>query len=183
MRRHGDPLPAPAIIIMGVSGSGKSTLATLLAERCACPFLEGDNFHSEANVAKMRRGEPLTDDDRWPWLDKLGAAIGAAARADGMVVATCSALKHVYRERLRSAVALPTTFILLEASREELTQRLTSRAGHYMPASLLDSQLAVLEHPQESEGALTLDGMLPPAELADDVMEWLGVDAVARKHA
>ncbi|WP_442679878.1 gluconokinase [Sphingomonas sp. ASY06-1R] len=176
MRRHSERLPAPAIIIMGVSGSGKSTLAALLAERFACPFLEGDTFHSEANVAKMRRGEPLTDDDRWPWLDQLGVAIGAAALAEGRAVAACSALKRVYRDRLCTAIGLPTRFILLEASREELSRRLNTRTGHYMPASLLDSQLALLEAPAADEPALTLEGNLPPAEMLDQAIAWLDAD-------
>lgn len=176
MRRQGEQIPAQAVIIMGVSGSGKSTLASLLAERLACPFLEGDTFHSEANVAKMRGGEPLTDADRWPWLDRLGTAIGAAARAENMAVAACSALKHVYRDRLRAAIGLPATFVLLEAKREELMRRLNSRPGHYMPSSLLDSQLTLLERPDSDEQSLTLDSMLAPADLADRVMQWLGRD-------
>ncbi len=93
----------------------------------------------------MRRGEPLTDADRWPWLDRLGAAIGAAARAEDVAVAACSALKRIYRDRISHAIGVPTTFILLEAGREELERRLTSRPGHYMPASLLDSQFSVLD--------------------------------------
>jgi gluconokinase len=176
MRRHREQLPAPAIIIMGVSGSGKSTLAALLAEQYACPFLEGDTYHSEANVAKMRRGEPLTDDDRWPWLDQLGTAIGTAALAEGRAVAACSALKRVYRDRLCAAIGLPTRFILLHVSREELTRRLTRRTGHYMPASLLDSQLALLEMPDADEPALTLEGTLPAAEMLNRAIAWLDAD-------
>ncbi len=176
MRRHGGSSPAEAIIVMGVSGSGKSTLAALLAERFGCPFLEGDSFHSEANVAKMRRGEPLTDDDRWPWLDHLGAATGAAAQANRRAVAACSALKRVYRDRLRAAIGLPTRFILLQANREELTRRLNNRPGHYMPASLLDSQLALLELPGADEHALLLEGTIPPAAMLDRAAAWLDID-------
>ena len=171
MRRQGEQ--TRAIVIMGVSGSGKSTLASLLAEQLGCPFFEGDTFHSEANVAKMRGGEPLTDADRWPWLDKLGTAIGTAARTDGIAVAACSALKHVYRDRLRAAVGLPIAFISLEVGREELVRRLSNRAGHYMPPSLLDSQLAILERPDANERSLTLDSMQSPGALAEQVITWL----------
>lgn len=173
MQRKSERGRAPAIVIMGVSGSGKSTLATVLAAKLGCPFLEGDDFHSAANVAKMRGGEPLTDADRWPWLDRLGAAIGAAAARDGITVATCSALKRVYRDRLRTAIALPTAFVLVTAGRGELARRLTARHGHYMPATLLDSQLAILERPDAEELALTLDGSFAPELLADQVVGWL----------
>ena len=173
MRRQGERLSAQAIVVMGVSGSGKSTLASLLAERLGCPFLEGDSFHSAANVAKMRGGEPLTDADRWPWLDQLGAAIGDAVKREGAAVAACSALKHVYRDRLRTAIGAATAFVLLEVGREELIRRLDNRLGHYMPASLIDSQLATLERPEAEEYSLTLDSMLAPERLADRVMDWL----------
>jgi len=173
MRREGERRSAQAIIIMGVSGSGKSTLAALLADRLACPFFEGDSFHSEASVAKMRAGQPLTDADRWPWLDRLGAAIGFAATGQGRSVAACSALRRAYRDRLRAAIAAPTAFVLLEADRYELTRRLENRPGHYMPASLLDSQLATLEKPQTDELALALDSTLPPELLANRVLDWV----------
>ena len=173
MPREGERRSTQAIIIMGVSGSGKSTLAALLADRLACPFFEGDSFHSEASVAKMRAGQPLTDTDRWPWLDRLGAAIGSAVAGQRRSVAACSALRRAYRDRLRAAIAAPTVFVLLEADRYELTRRLENRPGHYMPASLLDSQLATLEKPQTDELALALDSTLPPELLADRVLDWV----------
>ena len=173
MRRQGERTSARAIIIMGVSGSGKSTLASLLAEKLACPFLEGDAFHSTANVAKMRRGEALTDADRWPWLDRLGTAIGVAVAGEGLAVAACSALKRAYRDRLRAAAVAPALFVLLEVERGELVRRLHNRTDHYMPASLLDSQLAILETPGTDEMALTLDSSQPPHLLADRVAAWL----------
>jgi gluconokinase len=173
VRRQGERECAQAIIIMGVSGSGKSTLASLLAEKLACPFFEGDEFHSEANVAKMRSGQPLTDADRWPWLDRIGAAIAAAVKEEQLAVAACSALRHNYRDRLRTAIGAPTAFILLEVGRDELMRRLSSRPHHYMPASLLDSQLATLERPDETERSLTLDSNLDPEELAYRAMAWL----------
>jgi gluconokinase len=168
-----------AIIVMGVSGSGKSTLAALLAQMLDCPFLEGDAFHSAANVAKMRGGEPLTDGDRGPWLDTLGHALGDAARTHGTAVAACSALKRAYRDRLRAAAAMPIRFVFLAGTRPELLRRLRERPHHYMPASLLESQLATLERPGVEEGALTLDGGPSPAVLACDVMAWLAQPAAA----
>ncbi|WP_316747210.1 gluconokinase, GntK/IdnK-type [Sphingomonas sp. A2-49] len=133
-----------AIVVMGVSGSGKSTLAARLATHLGCPMLEGDAFHGAANVAKMQAGRPLDDADRWPWLDRLGHAIGAAAAADGMAVAACSALKRSYRRRLRAASFCPLAFVLLDTGRDELARRLAGRTGHYMPVSLLGSQMATL---------------------------------------
>lgn len=166
------------IVVMGVSGSGKSTLAAHLTERLGCPLLEGDSFHSPANIAKMRSGHPLDDGDRWPWLDRLGAAIGDAALAagqGGIAVAACSALKRVYRERLSAASAVPLAFVLLDTMPAEIARRLATREGHYMPASLLDSQLATLERPGADEHALTLDAAQTPDALATEVLGWLGI--------
>jgi gluconokinase len=129
----GPPPEGFAVIAMGVSGSGKSTLGALLARELDCPFLEGDDFHDTSSVAKMRAGQPLVDDDRWPWLDRLGLAVGEVLASQGRVVAACSALRRGYRERLRAAIGAPTRFVLLDASRDELLRRLEDRSGHYMP--------------------------------------------------
>lgn len=158
---------------MGVSGCGKSTLGALLANRLDCPFLEGDDFHDAPAVAKMRAGQPLVDDDRWPWLDRLGAAIGGALASHGQVVAACSALRRSYRQRLREAVGGPVGFMLLDASPDELLRRLTQRSGHYMPASLLQSQLATLERPDSEETVFTIDAAAPPERLCEQVQAWL----------
>jgi gluconokinase len=182
MGRQDETGSAQAIIIMGVSGSGKSTLATLLGQQLACPFFEGDSFHSKANVEKMRGGEPLTDADRWPWLDELGAAIGKAVAEDGVAVAACSALKRVYRDRLRAAIGAPTRFVLLEVGREELVRRLNNRPGHYMPASLIDSQLAILERPGPDEAALSIASTVPPTDEADTVLQWLTAEGAPAKR-
>lgn len=163
-----------AIIVMGVSGSGKSTLGALIVARLRCPYLEGDAYHSVDAIAKMRSGEPLTDADRWPWLDRLGAAIGEAAQAHGTVVAACSALRRCYRDRLRAVTGVPTRFVLLDIDRERLVLRLTERSDHFMPASLLDSQLAALEPPLADELALRLDGNGTPSELCTAALDWLG---------
>jgi len=161
-----------AIVAIGVSGSGKSTLGAGLAADLRCPFLEGDDFHTAASVAKMRGGQPLDDDDRWPWLDRLGAAIGRAVGDAGVAVAACSALKRSYRERLAAAAGVPLLFVLLDAGPGELARRLRSRPGHYMPASLLDSQLAALERPGADERAVALDAARPPEALARDALAW-----------
>jgi gluconokinase len=164
-----------AIVVMGVSGSGKTTLSTRLGEQLDCPVLEGDAFHSAACVAKMQAGHPLTDEDRWPWLDRLGYAIGDTASSRGLAVAACSALKRAYRERLAAASAVPLHFVLLDTARDEIARRMESRSGHYMPASLLDSQLATLERPGREERALTLDAASPPDALCAEVLAWLAV--------
>ena len=172
---HGASL---AIVVMGVSGSGKSSLGAALADRLGCAFLEGDAFHSPCNVAKMRDGIALTDADRWPWLDRLGAALGAAVARDGVAVAACSALRRSYRQRLAAAARRPIAFILLNASAGELQRRLGARPGHYMPASLLESQLQTLEWPAVEEGALVLESSAPVDGLCDQALTWLGAKAL-----
>jgi carbohydrate kinase (thermoresistant glucokinase family) len=126
------------IVVMGVSGCGKSSVGIALAEALGARFIDGDDLHPSANKAKMSAGIPLDDSDRWPWLDLVSQAL-----VPGTVVA-CSALKRVYRERI-VAGAPNTFFVHLDGSREILEQRLGARAGHFMPATLLDSQLAILE--------------------------------------
>jgi gluconokinase len=161
-----------ALVIMGVSGSGKSTLGALIAKALGCRFLEGDAFHDAAAVAKMAAGHPLSDEDRWPWLDRVGAALGEEVAADGVAVAACSALKRVYRDRLSVAVPAPVRFVLLDNSREELARRVSNRPGHYMPATLLDSQLATLERPGPDEPAIILGTDRPPRRLCEEALDW-----------
>jgi gluconokinase len=163
-----------AVVVMGVSGSGKSTLGKLLADSLGCPFLEGDEFHDAAAVEKMRAGYALDDADRWPWLDRLGRALGDAAAANGCAVAACSALRRTYRDRLAAASGGRTRFVLLDNDRDELARRLSHRPGHYMPASLLDSQLDTLERPHADEPVLTLDSSRTPEALCEDAVAWLG---------
>lgn len=162
-----------AIIVMGVAGCGKSTLGAALAGAIDCPFLEGDDFHSAEAVAKMRSGIPLTDDDRWPWLDRLGRAIGAQVASDAIAVATCSALKRAYRDRLRTVIPTPVGFVLPDVDPAELLRRMTARSNHYMPPSLLNSQLATLERPQPDEPAITLDANRPVPALCEQTITWL----------
>lgn len=131
------------IVVMGVSGAGKTTVARALAAALGWRFLEADDLHSQANVDKMRRGEPLDDADRAPWLAQVAAEMSALT--DGVVA--CSALKKVYRDRLR--VRPDVRFVLLDVPRPLLEQRLAQRRGHHMPPSLLPSQLATLERTEE----------------------------------
>lgn len=150
---------------MGVSGSGKSTVGALLAERLGVAFVDGDDLHPPANVAKMAAGMPLDDADRWPWLDAVGARLAHAP-----VVVACSALRRVYRDRLRAA-APDARFVLLDGSRALLAERMRARTvsdpAHFMPPSLLDSQLATFERPGEDERVLVLDVSDEPQRVAD----------------
>jgi gluconokinase len=162
-------MPAkPAIVLMGVSGSGKTTIGEKLAPRLGLPFRDADEFHPPANVAKMASGVPLDDDDRGPWLDAIGAAI-YAARNRGIVV-TCSALKRIYRDRIRAAAGVPVYFIHLDVSRATLPERLASRRGHFFPPSLLDSQLATLELPTSDEKAIVVSAEGPVDEVTEAVL-------------
>ena len=172
---HDDLLSAGplAVIVMGVSGSGKSTLGAALATAIGCSFLEGDDFHAPESVEKMRAGIPLTDGDRWPWLDRLGRSISAGVAGNAIVVAACSALKRAYRDRLRAAITAPVGFVLMDASREELLRRLTARTHHYMPASLLTSQLDTLERPGPDEPAIAVDATRPLADSCEQTIAWL----------
>ncbi|MBK1828470.1 gluconokinase [Haloferula rosea] len=142
--------PIQAIVIMGVSGSGKSTVGPLLAERLGGPFLDADDFHPAENIAKMRSGIALTDADREPWLQSLRARIAAHPLEAPPLVLACSALKRAYRDSLRGSDGA-TAFIHLHGSRDQLAERLARRAAesdHFMPGSLLDSQLDALEPPE-----------------------------------
>jgi carbohydrate kinase (thermoresistant glucokinase family) len=149
------------IVVMGVSGCGKSSVGIALAEALGARFIDGDDLHPEANRAKMSAGIPLDDSDRWPWLDLVGQALAeevvetSGGSFTGTVVA-CSALKRVYRERILVG-ASGTFFIHLDGSREILEQRLGARSGHFMPASLLDSQLATLEALDAEEPGVAID--------------------------
>jgi gluconokinase len=159
-----------AVIVMGVSGCGKSTLGASIAEALHCPFLEGDDFHSAEAIAKMRGGQPLSDEDRWPWLDRIGTATARSIAEHGAAVIACSALRLCYRDRLRATIGEPVQLVLLENSRERLLERLLARAGHFMPAGLLDSQLATLERPGAAEDALMLLSEEAPALLRERVL-------------
>jgi len=163
-----------AVVIMGVSGCGKSTLGSALAAALGWCFVEGDEMHPPENVAKMAAGVPLTDTDRQPFLERVAAAI-EAHRPDG-VVASCSALKRGYRDLLR-ARAGRLTFVLPLLDRDTLLGRLSGRAEHFMPASLLDSQLATLELPDPEERAILVDGAASTRRQVEDVLAALGLQS------
>jgi gluconokinase len=141
---------------MGVAGSGKTIVGERLAEALHADFIDGDNLHTEAARAKMGKGVPLTDEDRWPWLDRIAAALGeGVSRGKGTIVA-CSALRRVYRDRLRAGVDGELRFVYLKAEPELMRTRVGSRRGHYMPASLVDSQFATLEPPEGEPGVVVI---------------------------
>ncbi len=140
------------VLIMGVSGCGKSRVGVELSARLGIPFVEGDELHPAANIAKMSSGMPLTDDDRWPWLDRVAGTLSQRAP----VIVSCSALRRVYRDRIRSGAGGPVRIIHLCGSKDTIASRLAARKGHFMPASLLESQFAALEPPDPAE-ALTVD--------------------------
>ena len=144
-----------AIIVMGVTGSGKSTLAEALAQALGWQFVEGDSLHPAANIAKMAAGQPLDDEDRWPFLDNVARAL-ADARAPGVVV-SCSALKRSYRDWIRQGNP-GVLFVLPVLSKASLQARLSGRSGHFMPSSLLDSQLAIFEGPRADELFIEVEG-------------------------
>ena len=173
-RGNAQPLPgvtaAHAIVVMGVAGSGKSSVGERLAARLALPFRDADEFHPPANIAKMSSGVPLQDSDRWPWLEAIGAAIRDTP--SGLVVA-CSALKRVYRERIVAVAGRPVTFVYLTGSEETLASRIGGRRGHFMPPSLLASQLATLEPPAADEGAITVSVEPPIDTVVQTVLDRL----------
>ena len=148
---------------MGVSGSGKTTIAKALAARLGWPFKEGDELHPAGNVAKMRAGIPLTDDDRRPWLDKVAAWIDGWRKAGTAGVITCSALKRSYR-RLIADGRPEVRFLYLHGDRAVIAARLAARKTHFMPADLLDSQIATLEVPGPDEPVMTVE-IGPPADV------------------
>ena len=150
------PIAKPRVlVVMGVSGSGKTSVAESLRDKLGWVFQEGDKLHSKENVAKMSAGIPLTDEDRWPWLDTCAAWIHERCVAGEGGLLTCSALRHSYRQRLGEG-APGVWFLYLQVSEEVLRDRLAKRRGHYMPSSLLASQLQTLEEPTDDEPALTV---------------------------
>lgn len=155
------------VVVMGVSGTGKSTVARGLARLLDRPFVEGDDLHPPANVERMSAGVPLTDDDRWPWLGAVRDAMSAHAAQGTSTVVACSALRRVYRAVLREALG-DVRFVLLDVDPEVLHERVAHRRGHWMPASLLQSQLDTLEPLQADEDGLTLEVAGPPDRVVRD---------------
>ncbi|MEU0471430.1 gluconokinase [Streptomyces olivaceus] len=150
------------VVVMGVAGTGKTTIGPLLAARLSVPYAEGDDFHPPANIAKMTAGTPLTDEDRWPWLDAIGDWAHGRAGLGGVV--SCSALKRSYRDRLRAA-APGVVFVHLTGSRELIEDRMSHREGHFMPTALLDSQFATLQPLEADETGVAVDVAGAPEEI------------------
>ena len=164
-----------SLVVMGVAGSGKSSLMAALVERLGWPALEGDTLHSPANVSKMAAGIALTDDDRQPWLEAIAAWIGAREAARESSIVTCSALRRDYRDLLRHGHPW-VWFVHLVAPADVLDARLESRVGHYMPASMLASQLATLEPLGPDEPGTVIEAAAPPLQLADELIERLRLE-------
>ena len=155
------------VIIFGVSGAGKTTVGKLLSRQLGWRFVEADDFHLAANIEKMRSGHPLTDGDRWPWLDRLRQQIEQLLSARENAVLACSALKRAHRDRLR--VNDEVKFVFLRGDHALVEKRLRSRHGHFMDANLLQSQFDDLEEPQPDENVLTIELRRPPKEIAERI--------------
>ncbi|MET7570614.1 gluconokinase [Streptomyces sp. NPDC005492] len=152
------------VVVMGVAGTGKTTIGPLLAARLGVPYAEGDDFHPQANIAKMSAGHPLTDDDRWPWLDAIGTWAHGRAGLGGVV--SSSALKRSYRDRLRAA-APGVVFVHLTGDRSLIEDRMAHRHGHFMPTALLDSQFATLQPLEADEAGVAVDITGTPEQIAE----------------
>jgi gluconokinase len=168
-----------AVVVMGVSGSGKTTVAVELARRLGWEFAEGDDFHPPENVAKMRAGQPLDDDDRWPWLQTLASWIGDHEKAGTSVVVTCSALKRSYRDLLREGHP-SVWFAHVTVDAELLRDRVAHRTGHYMPPALLDSQLATLQPLGDDEPGADISGAGAPDAVVEELLGTLASERGVR---
>jgi gluconokinase len=169
-----------ALVIMGVSGSGKSTIADKLAKKLSWIYEDGDRFHPASNVAKMSAGHPLTDEDRWPWLQAIADEIDRVCKAGQHAVIACSALKRAYRDVLvhgRSDVRV----VFLNGTKDLVANRLAQRKGHFMPPGLLDSQFNTLEPPDAGENAVTASIDASVEAVVDDIMRQLGLGAPGRE--
>ncbi len=180
MHEQDAPPSTTSVVVMGVSGSGKSTVAEGLVDRLGWEFAEGDDFHPPANVAKMRSGQPLDDDDRWPWLRRLADWIGEREQAGRPVVVTCSALKRSYRDLLRNGHP-SVWFAHVTVDPDLLRERVAGRTGHYMPASLVESQLAALEPLQDDEPGAAISGGGAPAVVVDELLSVLARERGIRR--
>lgn len=173
-------LKQASIVMMGVAGCGKSSLGVAVAQQLGLPLIEGDDHHSAESLSKMRNGIALTDADRDGWLTTLGAQLSSQPNG---VVLTCSALKRVYRERLRHA-APSLRFVYLDINHSQALARVTARAAeHFFSTSLVDSQFATLEVPTSEAGVLRVDAMAPLADLQAQVCAWLNTPQSTQKEA
>ncbi|MBR0714816.1 gluconokinase [Bradyrhizobium liaoningense] len=163
-----------ALIVMGVSGSGKSTVADALARRLGWRFEDGDRFHPAANVAKMSAGHPLTDEDRWPWLNAIADEIERTCKAGAHIIIACSALKHSYRDVLLRGRD-DVRFVFLRGTQELIAERLARRKGHFMPPGLLTSQFKTLEPPDSAEHVVTVSIDAPVEAIVNDALRQLNL--------
>ena len=164
-----------ALIVMGVSGSGKSTIAAKLAERLSWTFEDGDRFHPASNVAKMSAGQPLTDEDRWPWLQAIADEIDRVCETGAHAVIACSALKHAYRDVLVHG-RRDVRIVYLTGTQPLIAARLARRKGHFMPPGLLDSQFMTLEPPAADENPVTVSIDASVETIVEDILHQLGLD-------
>ena len=178
MQGRAAPLRPSIIVVMGVSGSGKSTIGTLLAGRLQCEFGDANSFHPPANVEKMRKGIPLTDEDRWPWLRAIAAWIDKKRAAGACGVVGCSALKRRYRDILIGE-RTDVRPVYLKGSEELIARRMAMRHGHFMPPSLLSSQFAALEEPGADERPIVVSIEPPPREIVAQILSMLDIDVDA----
>jgi carbohydrate kinase (thermoresistant glucokinase family) len=170
------PRKSSVVVVMGVSGCGKSTIASMLAHRLNWIYEDGDWFHPQSNVRKMHAGEPLTDEDRWPWLHGIAAWIDATRRVGNHGTVACSALKRAYRDILVGE-RRDVRIVYLKGERDLIARRLAARDGHFMPPSLLDSQFAALEEPQPDEHPIVVSIVPHPREIVEEIVKRLGEDA------
>ncbi len=159
-----------AVVVMGVCGCGKSTLATKLAETLGGSFIEGDELHSDQNVAKMASGQPLNDEDRWPWLAEIGRTLSKDVDQRGRSFAACSALKKSYRDHIRQSCEHAVIFLYLKGEKSLIEHRMSQRKNHYMPTSLIESQFAILEEPQDEEQVIPISIDQTPDAIAKDAL-------------
>ncbi|MFC0505509.1 gluconokinase [Micromonospora costi] len=175
----GEHRPTRHVVVMGVSGAGKTTVARGISEATGLLFAEADEFHTPENVARMRAGVPLDDAARWPWLRELAAWMARRGAEGRSTVLACSALRRSYRDVLRQGPP-SVDFVHLDGPAEVIRERMSRRTGHFMPASLLESQLATLERSEPDESVLVLDVSLDPDELVARAVEGLGLAAATR---
>jgi len=169
----GDASTPCALVVMGVSGSGKSTIAERLAARLGWCYEDGDKYHPPANVAKMSAGHPLTDEDRWPWLQAIADEIDRTCTQGERAVVACSALKRAYRDIVTNQQSADVRLVFLQGNFELIHARLKARKGHFMPPALLQSQFAALEEPAPDEHAITRSIDAPPDEIVAGVLKEL----------
>jgi gluconokinase len=167
------------IVVMGVAGSGKSTIGVALARRLGWAFEDADRFHPASNVEKMSRGEPLTDDDRGPWLHAIAAWMAGLRREGRCGIVACSALKRTYRQILVGGSA-DTRIVYLKGERDLIAARMAARTGHFMPVGLLDSQFRTLEEPGPDENPVVISIDAPPQAMVDEILSKLGLPSELR---